>query len=206
MKCSKTLFLSLITVLFLLSCSKDDNDSNTGNDLDGCTSSLPFFKDGALFVYKNIYSAYIPADTLYQTFSQIAKNQFKIINKYDEGITLPIAETYMGVCEKKVYSATKSDFSDAVLMFDLGGNVGDKWTYQQKSTGSNIITITYEIISKSKSKTVKAGTFDCIFLGMKAVSSAPGSIPVEGDYYYSLSDGLILADVTTAYYELARKN
>ncbi|MCO5238652.1 MAG: hypothetical protein M9904_01230 [Chitinophagaceae bacterium] len=180
----------LMILCWNISCKK----SNTSN----CNNS-PWYQDGVRLAYKNDMQL-IAVDSIRVFVKKI--NQNKVRSMSDIGFSEP--EGYLEICGGKMYKASSQKFNDSQLLYDLNGNIGDRWTVETtEETGRNIVNIV-TLKEKSVSVTVPFGTFNTTIFEMETMHN--GSSYQTAKVYITDDHGVVKLDGTVAYYELGERN
>ncbi|HRO45660.1 hypothetical protein [Agriterribacter sp.] len=179
----------LIIVCLVISCKKDDTNCNNS----------PWYQDGVRLAYKNDRQL-IGVDSIRVFVKKIARN--KVRSMSDVGFSEP--EGYLEICGNKVYKASSEQFSDSQLLYDLNGNIGDKWTVETTQEWGRKVVNIVTLKEKSVSVTVPYGTFSTTMFEME--TSFDGNFYQTAKVYITEDHGPVKLDGTIAYYELGESN
>lgn len=198
--------LLMLVVVIISSCKKDDNTNNNNVNIPAnCTNITGWIKNGHEWVYTN-NPIFIVADSLFVKMQETSTGIFKNSSTYDDGTFYPTISAYLKPCDNYIYQSTESSMANPIVVYHIDGAIGDSWSNSTPTSGGYTSTNTVTITDKNISVNVPAGTFSCIKYHMKSVSTKPGSIVVETDFYFNKDYGMIKTDGNTVSYELVRKN
>ena len=185
------ILLGCLMILSLgTSCKKDST---------GCNNS-PWYQDGVRLAFKNDRQL-IGVDSIRVFVKKITRN--KVRSMSDVGFSEP--EGYLEICGGKMYKASSEKFNDSQLLYDLNGNIGDKWTVEttQEASGRKVVNLV-TLKEKSVPVTVPYGTFNTTIFEME--TRLDGSFYQSAKVYITDDHGPVKLDGTIAYYELGKRN
>lgn len=160
--------LSLLFYGSFISCKKQKDDT--------CPNNSPWYQQGVHLTFVSTMPGL--ADNIQFYVTRV--NGSRVVSIDDVGAFAPVG--YLQICGKKVYKASTQEYTDLQLLYDLDGNMGDKWVVETEAFGTKTIE-TVTLKEKNVSVTVPYDTFNTTLLEIIGQRDYPYSY-----YFYVTED------------------